>query len=407
MLGASPRLRRAFIPKVAACKRWRPRLAHVLLPKFIMVLDGPCTAFLLRHLIALQPLPPGPLPAAHPAPTLQAAPPFLAAAPAATSQAAARRQVLLQAQSRSEFRTLVRAVAAVSAGKLGSWSGASLAGCVLALGRMGIYPGDRFMRAWGEAMGPLLLHFVAQQRGEGGRGGAAAVLPLVTPPAAAAAAAVSRGARAPMKQGWVEGEGPLQRPSPHQGHLLLAQQRRPLLSGGVGWQQLRHIHWPQRGRGRQHMGQGGQTGGGGAQGRVAWMTQLVLAVEVLADWCQQLRSQWQPAREWEACFANYLTTHARGMLAWQLQRLVEDGSVGVGVVRKRGGGAVRELEAAGDRHGQLVAVDIARGEAVWPGSQPSAELAEGCAAELGRAAVWEVMSVRWPQHEAMLRTLMG
>jgi hypothetical protein len=44
---ASRALRRAFIPKVAACATWQPRLADRLLPKYVMTLDGACTAFLL------------------------------------------------------------------------------------------------------------------------------------------------------------------------------------------------------------------------------------------------------------------------------------------------------------------------------------------------------------------------
>ncbi len=43
----SPYVRRTFIPRVAAKRRWRPTLAYRLLPKFLHVLDGTCLAFLL------------------------------------------------------------------------------------------------------------------------------------------------------------------------------------------------------------------------------------------------------------------------------------------------------------------------------------------------------------------------
>ncbi len=43
----SAELRRRFICKVAAMKRWSPVLAYRLLPKYIAVLDGPAAAFLL------------------------------------------------------------------------------------------------------------------------------------------------------------------------------------------------------------------------------------------------------------------------------------------------------------------------------------------------------------------------
>jgi hypothetical protein len=45
---SSPGLRRAFIPKLYALDSWRPRLFNLLLPKYLLALDGECTAHLYR-----------------------------------------------------------------------------------------------------------------------------------------------------------------------------------------------------------------------------------------------------------------------------------------------------------------------------------------------------------------------
>ena len=45
---ASAGLRRAFIPKLYALDYWSPRLCKLLLPKYLLALDGECTAHLYR-----------------------------------------------------------------------------------------------------------------------------------------------------------------------------------------------------------------------------------------------------------------------------------------------------------------------------------------------------------------------
>ena len=45
---ATPRLHWSIIPKIVACKRWRPRLAERLLPKYLMAFDPLCVRFVFR-----------------------------------------------------------------------------------------------------------------------------------------------------------------------------------------------------------------------------------------------------------------------------------------------------------------------------------------------------------------------